>query len=310
MIRILLPFLLVFGAVDAAAQTLSFPSNARLSREVTRDIDSYAMPVGPWAEGSVPSRTVEGALTQQAWQISATGLTALQLIRPLRDQLRNAGFTVVFECKDVACGGFDFRFAAPILPPPDMRVNLGDFRYLAAQRDSEDNPEIISIIASRSARTGYIHVTRVGPAGEKIAKADDSPAVGARPSSSQQPIGSALLENGRSILEGLAFETGSAQLGEGPFSVLQELADFLAASPTIRIALVGHTDSSGSLDGNIALSKRRAGSVRERLVSIYAVDPRQIDAQGMGYLSPIASNQTEDGRRANRRVEAIVTSTN
>jgi len=73
---------------------------------------------------------------------------------------------------------------------------------------------------------------------------------------------------------------------------------------------VGHTDAEGSLDGNIALSRRRAASVLERLVTAYQVDRRQMEAQGMGYLAPIASNLTEEGREANRRVEVIVTSTN
>jgi OOP family OmpA-OmpF porin len=74
------------------------------------------------------------------------------------------------------------------------------------------------------------------------------------------------------------------------------------------VALVGHTDSSGTLGGNIALSKQRAGSVLERLVSDYGANRRQLEAEGMGYLSPIANNLTETGREANRRVEVIITS--
>jgi OOP family OmpA-OmpF porin len=63
------------------------------------------------------------------------------------------------------------------------------------------------------------------------------------------------------------------------------------------------------LAGNIALSKRRAGSVLERLVTDYAASRQQLEAQGMGYLSPIQNNRTIEGREANRRVEAIITST-
>ena len=117
-----------------------------------------------------------------------------------------------------------------------------------------------------------------------------------------------LLETGHAVLEGLSFETGSAQLAAGDYEVLQTLADLLASKPDLVVALVGHTDSSGSLDGNIALSKRRAGSVLERLVSDYGVPRRQLDAQGMGYLAPIATNLTEEGRTVNRRVEVIITS--
>ena len=295
-------------ASGAQAQGLSFPSNATLVRETSESFDSYAMPVGPWHDGTMATETVEGALLQQAWRIAATGLTSLQLIPPLRDQLRNDGFTIVYECQDQACGGFDFRFATQVMSPPDMQVNLGDFRYLAARRETDEGPELLSVIASRSANAGFVQVTRVG-AKKADAVQTDAPAMRApAQGATAHDFGQSLLATGHAVLEGLAFETGSAQLAAGDYEVLQTLADFLAAMPDLVVALVGHTDSSGSLDGNIALSKRRAGSVLERLVSDYGVPRRQLDAQGMGYLAPLATNLTEEGRQANRRVEVIITS--
>jgi len=295
-------------ASGAQAQSLSFPSNATLVRETSETLDSYAMPIGPWQDGTMATETGEGALSQQAWRIAATGLTSLQLIRPLRDQLRNDGFTIVYECKDQACGGFDFRFATEVMSPPDMQVDLGDFRYLAARRETDEGPELLSVIASRSANAGFVQVTRVGA---KTADEVQTDAPAMRSSAQGESVGNfgqSLLETGHAVLEGLAFETGSAQLAAGDYEVLQTLADLLASKPDLVVALVGHTDSSGSLDGNIALSKRRAGSVMERLVSVYGVPRRQLDAQGMGYLAPVATNLTEEGRTANRRVEVIITS--
>ena len=78
------------------------------------------------------------------------------------------------------------------------------------------------------------------------------------------------------------------------------------ANPTITVAIVGHTDAVGSLAGNTALSKRRAESVRARLIEDYGVDPEQLQADGVGYLAPIASNLTDAGRAANRRVDVIL----
>jgi outer membrane protein OmpA-like peptidoglycan-associated protein len=83
----------------------------------------------------------------------------------------------------------------------------------------------------------------------------------------------------------------------------------LRANPNLQVALVGHTDSAGSLEGNIGLSKRRARAVRQRLINAHGVRADQLAAEGMGYLSPVGSNLTEVGRNANRRVEVIVTST-
>ena len=107
----------------------------------------------------------------------------------------------------------------------------------------------------------------------------------------------------------LRFETGSSALGDGEYESLAALADYLKSDGTKRVALVGHTDAEGSLAANIAVSKRRATSVLERLVTSYGVAAAQLEAEGMGYLAPIASNQTDQGRTVNRRVEAILVST-
>ena len=302
-LRLALAFIIC--GTNLGAQALTFPSNARMVAEKSSALDSYAMPVGAWADGQMPTDTGEGARLQQAWRITATGLTSLQLIRPLRDQLRNDGFTLLFECTDRECGGFDFRFATDVLPPPEMQVNLGDFRYLAARRDDVR----ISLIASRTARSGYIQVTRIGDDGRELATPKGAALRAPTPAQPDTDFASALTNKGSAVLDGLVFETGSSQLGAGQFAALQDLADYLASVPDQTVALVGHTDSSGSLDGNIALSKRRAGSVLERLVRDYGVPRKQLDAQGMGYLAPAATNLTEEGREINRRVEVIITST-
>jgi len=74
----------------------------------------------------------------------------------------------------------------------------------------------------------------------------------------------------------------------------------------MRIALVGHTDTVGALDSNIALSQARAEAVRTRLVEEHGVAPERIEAHGIGFLAPRASNRSEAGRDSNRRVEAVV----
>lgn len=310
MIRVCAALLALAGSA-AQAQTLDFPSNASLQAEVISPADSYVLPVGIWDRGEMPVQTVEGQVTRQAWRIEAAALTTLQLVRPLREQLRNNRYRIIFECQTEACGGFDFRFGVETLPPPEMRINIGDFRFLAAERRGENGPQYISLFTSRTAEAGFVQVTHVGPTvvdAVEIASAQAAPlrAFGATPDAA---LSDQLEHVGRAVLEDLSFGTGSAQLAAGDYPSLQALADYLAGFPERTVALVGHTDSSGSLEANIALSKRRAASVLERLVSDYAVNRAQLEAEGMGYLAPIASNLSEEGRDANRRVEVIVTST-
>lgn len=298
-------------AGSAEAQSLQFPSNATLMREEATPLNSYVVPTGIWENGALPTLTAEGQIVRQAWRIAAPSLTTLQILRPLREQLRNDRFRILFECQTEACGGFDFRFAIDTFPPPEMRINIGDFRYLAAERQADEGMEYLTLFVSRTAQAGFVEVTYISPATEAAmpvagVTAEPLRALGGLPDAG---VAEQLETIGRSVLADLAFDTGSAQLGAGRFASLEALAAYLSQNPDRTVALVGHTDASGSLDANIALSKRRAASVLERLVSDYGVPRRQLEAEGMGYLAPIASNLTEDGREANRRVEVIVTST-
>lgn len=291
------------GAAHAAQLTL--PSNAVLTAEVESAIDSYALPIGPWNEGALPTRTFEGPVLQQAWRIGGTGLTTLQLLRPLRDQLEPQGYEVVFDCESDGCGGFDFRFETPVVAEPDMHVDLGDFRFLSMVKEDE----AISLLVSKSSAAGFLQIIRAGQAGPSVSVETKAAPLRSPDIESDGDLAQTLISQGRVVLDDLVFETGSTVLDNGDFASLQALADLMADQEDLTIALVGHTDSTGSLDINIDISRKRAASVRERLATAYEVPRARMEADGMGYLAPIASNLTEEGREANRRVEAIVTST-
>ncbi|SLN35616.1 putative lipoprotein YiaD precursor [Pseudoruegeria aquimaris] len=309
----------------AFAAPLTLPEGALLSARQSEPLASYALPLSPWKDGAMDTQQVEGAFSQSAYRLPDSQLATLEILAPLRDQLEAEGFEILFTCETDGCGGFDFRYSTRILPEPDMHVDLGDFRFLSARKGAGEAAEYLSLLASRSAASGFLQLTRVLPPGHPEAAALSAAAgatdatgvtgeVAARPVESAPAAAAGSLaekleRDGHSVLDDLVFESGSAQLGAGPFATLAELAAYLAAHPGRTIALVGHTDAEGSLEANVALSKKRAASVAERLISVHGVDAAQISAEGMGFLSPLASNLTEDGRTKNRRVEVILTST-
>lgn len=303
----------------AHALTLEFPGPATVTTTPIQR-GSFALPTAAWSAGTLPTDTLDGTVERAAWQIDAPKLSSLDLMQPLRAQLVAAGFNPVFECETEGCGGFDFRFAIEVMPEPEMHVDLGDFRFLSARKGDE----AVGLLVSRSATKGFVQLTRAvadtGPAlfaatnkalDSLTADQTTTLATGNRPALLPilgEPM-AGLLTGGSVVLEGLDFGTGAVDLTEGRYDSLSALADWLRANPDKTVALVGHTDASGGLDGNIVVSKRRAASVRERLMQVYDIPAAQIEAQGVGYLSPIASNLTEEGRQKNRRVEAILTST-
>ncbi len=299
-----LTFSLLAIPTVCGAVSLDLPANAVLSDRSSAAFDSYSMPTGAWTGELVPMRSVEGPVAKQVWKIDGNNQTTLQLLAPIRQQLEESGFEVVYECRTDECGGFDFRFALDLAPSPLLQVNLNDYRYLAA----EDSSETVVIFVSRTSTTGFIQIVRIGQVdGPDTLTTNASVPVAQTVSTVVENTDSATLESaGHLILGDLIFESGSANLGQGPYPSLESLAAFLTSNPERIIALVGHTDSSGSLEANIEISRRRAAAVRQRLIDAYGISPDRLEANGMGYLAPVASNLTEEGRAENRRVEAIL----
>lgn len=308
-----LPLLVAIALAEpAAALTLDLPARVLAEETRTELPGSYALPVAPFDGRSVPSRQVEGALDQRAYKLDAPKVTTLALFAPLRDQVIGAGYEIVFECETRSCGGFDFRFNTDVMPEPDMHVDLGDFRFLSAQRGAE----AVSILLSRSSGSAYVQITRVSQAPAPALPAAtpvelEGPAVprAVEAAARVSTVGALLDEVGSAVLDDLVFASGAATLSEGDYPSLAAVAAWLQANPDGTIALVGHTDASGSLAANVALSERRAKAVAEVLVRTYGADSARVSAKGVGFLAPRATNQTEDGRQKNRRVEVVVTST-
>jgi len=103
----------------------------------------------------------------------------------------------------------------------------------------------------------------------------------------------------------LLFPVGSAQLTDAAKPRLVGLAETLQRHPGTRLQAQGYADASGPADVNQRLSERRAIAVRDFLVA-EGLQPERIDVAGYGIGSPIASNDTPEGRRLNRRVEVEV----
>ena len=298
-----------FWAGGVPALDLSLPQSAVKTREIREEAAAYFVPVGAFDGRDVPALRVEGALVQQAWRMEAPGLTTLQILRPLRAQIVEAGYDLLFVCAARDCGGFDFRFDTRVLPAPDMFVDLRDYHFLAARRgEPGDAASYVTLMVSRTASAGYIQVIRVIRG--RQAAPPPSPEADARlqadPGRAASSVSERLLRDGRAILSDLDFASGTIALGPGPFASLEQLAAYLRQDPAYRVALVGHTDTVGGLDPNIALSRDRARAVKARLVEAYDIPPAQLEAEGMGYLAPIATNLTEAGRERNRRVEAVL----
>jgi len=120
----------------------------------------------------------------------------------------------------------------------------------------------------------------------------------------QKPV-AIRIEKSKLVLPPIFFETGKTRILEQSYMVLDSVALFMQDRPDMRIRIEGHTDSIFEEEYNMILSRGRAKAVRAYLIE-HGVDARRLEAKGFGESRPIATNETEEGRSKNRRVEFIV----
>lgn len=300
--------LTLVSATGAAALDLSLPAGAESLYATAPLVADYALPVDVWSGSDIATRLFEGKVSRRSWRFAATDLTPLQLIQPLRDNLTGQDYDIVLDCAAPECGGFDFRFATEVLPAPHMFVDTGNYRFLSAVKDNET---AASFLVSRAGGAVYLQIINVEAANAATAPETTPVRPLPRPDAvpqgiAQSNIPAALEAEGHVVLGDLEFATGSAQLEDKPYRSLEQIAAFLTENVEYRLALVGHTDSVGTLEENVALSERRAAAVRERLVAEHGLEGTRLQSTGVGYLAPVASNLAPEGRQKNRRVEAVL----
>lgn len=120
-------------------------------------------------------------------------------------------------------------------------------------------------------------------------------------------IANKLKEDGHIGLQGVLFDFNKAIIKDESKPLLAEIAKVMNDNPTFRLYIVGHTDMTGDLKYNLELSVQRADAVIKHLADQHKIPLSRFSPQGVGPLSPIATNNTEEGRSQNRRVELVLT---
>ena len=114
----------------------------------------------------------------------------------------------------------------------------------------------------------------------------------------------ALDEEGHIAIYGINFDINKDNLKLGAEKVLLEMVKLMKNNPELKIEIQGHTDNTGSAKHNLNLSKRRAETVKMFLLT-YGIDSSRMIPRGYGMEKPVDTNDTEEGRAMNRRVELV-----
>ncbi|GGM99405.1 hypothetical protein GCM10010967_36700 [Dyadobacter beijingensis] len=116
---------------------------------------------------------------------------------------------------------------------------------------------------------------------------------------------SKLITEGKFSTTGIHFDVNSATIKPESYGTLKDIATVLTENATVKVNIIGHTDSDGDDAANLALSKKRAEAVRAALSGDFGVDGSRMQTDGKGESEPTTPNTTPEGKAGNRRVEFV-----
>jgi OmpA-OmpF porin, OOP family len=122
---------------------------------------------------------------------------------------------------------------------------------------------------------------------------------------SAKDIKGSMDSNGKMALYGILFDTGKADIKPESEKALKEVSTYLNDNPGVNIYIVGHTDNAGDAAANLKLSRSRGEAVKQYLTAKYKIAATRLTGDGVGSLCPVATNDTDEGKKMNRRVEIV-----
>jgi outer membrane protein OmpA-like peptidoglycan-associated protein len=286
-----------------------------------QEFGELVVPLGPVSYvGSelraAKSERLEGKLTRLVY-IAPEKRTPLEVLRNYEQELAKGGFRTLWTCTGQACGGGYGMNLGAAMDPGLKYGNPGayDFGSLAFYSQMDG---VRFLVARRSAGGGEMTVTvyaglRALPMPPET---HNRTAIGVNVverttmdagmvTVDASAMSSAIKAGGKVAVYGILFDTNKADVKPESAPALKEIATLLQREPALKLLVVGHTDSVGDYTANLVLSDKRAAAVIQALTAQHGVAATRLRPAGAGMMSPVATNETEEGRAKNRRVELV-----
>jgi len=302
---LLLGSLLCSGLVHSEQQLIHVGLKPDVFREWHRVADNYFLITGPiqyveedtelFTKGFrvTSSADVYGELKREIYDYPKSQ-SATNIYEQVKRSLKAQGYEELFTCKLDTCGEVDgWR-----LYLSDLIGDHVEFQYyIAAKKDVEGDR-----------KTNYVafYVNEIdGQARSLVDMVSKSWTDKFDVLVDAKEVNRILEKDGRVSLGSVLFDLDSSQVKDEYNDLLLRISQFLKSNQANTFAIVGHTDSTGSLAYNKKLAVERAKSVRNALIKKYGVNKSQLSVASAGAIAPVVSNTDDQGRALNRRVEII-----
>ncbi|TVQ37625.1 MAG: OmpA family protein [Spirochaetaceae bacterium] len=301
---LLIPVVLVSAEADRVEDhpLISRYAGAEFQESAVTEYDRYVVALAPLARNQLTETlTIEGKITQLQYTVS--GRSTLEVLRNYQQGLRNAGFDVLFEHHGENWNSTMYWVQRVYDPhghywKSSRRSTFvgNSFHYLAAQLEDPSGDIYVTLYATptRDATIIQVGVIETVPMDTGMITVD------------VDYLRSEIERTGTVTLHGLQFFADSAQMTPASVDILEEVAAFLAAHPSMNFYVVGHTTTLGPHQNLMRLSEARAQACVQALVRDHGIAQARLFAAGVGGLAPVASNATAEDRARNRRVELVV----
>lgn len=239
------------------------------------------------------NKKAEGRIFRIFYTMSSDKASVYEVFTNFKKALQTSEAETIFSCYGDECGDVALFWKA--LEPARFQIPVyyGErFAYHAASFSKDGKSYNVAMVFGYGlGEQGYeIHVVEAEEMEQKV---------------DLHTLESALNDKGMISVYGITFDTGSAQIKSESNDVLQEIAGYLKANPSVNLYVVGHTDDVGSVASNLTLSQNRAAAVVKKLTTDFGVNSAQLESSGVGPYAPVSNNASEDGRAKNRRVELV-----
>lgn len=271
-------------------------------------------------------KELEGPYTRLVY-VAPENRSPLEVLRNYQDEITGAGGTVLFTCRGEACGGNperssgggggDMSLAMFLYPAERVTSAFGSNGECAQTKPITDQRYLAAEVPATGAHISVLTYTLVAPLQSDVcvglnartiavvdiieAKARETRMVTVAAGEMAKSIES----TGRVALYGIYFDFNRADVKPESDPTLTQIAQLLKTTPAVKLLVVGHTDNVGGFAFNMDLSQRRAAAVVAALTTRFGIGKDRLTPVGVSFASPVASNQTDEGRSRNRRVELV-----
>jgi outer membrane protein OmpA-like peptidoglycan-associated protein len=269
-----------------------------IAKYLSKEFDEFSLPMGPVDEENTITKNqhLEGKITRIVY-VAPAGRTVLEVFRNYQAALKKAGFETLFTCGPQGCGSTIANAYANSGDSADYWGPEHGIHYISAKLARPEGDVYVSLLVDDqgpdSRTDAELYVIEVKPMESGLITVDAT------------SLANDINRTGHASVYGIYFDTGKADVKPESDATMKEIAKLLQGDPKLKLYVVGHTDNQGALDMNMDLSRKRADAVLAALTTKYGVPAGRLRSYGCGPYSPVASNDSEDGRAKNRRVELV-----